>query len=68
MPLSRTQPRRGRYARVLLAVVIYVLYFNFIGVVRSEVEQGTLTHLWWAPGALAMALAVAWPLARRAAP
>ena len=68
VPLSRTQPRRGRYARVLLAVVIYVLYFNFIGVVRSEVEQGTLTHLWWAPGALGIALAIAWPLARRAAP
>ena len=68
VPLSRAQPRRGRYARVLLAVVIYVLYFNFIGVVRSEVEQGTLTHLWWAPGALAIALGLAWPLARRAAP
>ena len=67
-PLSRTQPRRGRYARVLLAVIIYVLYFNFIGVVRSEVEQGNLNHLWWAPGGLAIALAVAWPLARRAAP
>ncbi|MCY3794905.1 MAG: LPS export ABC transporter permease LptF [Gammaproteobacteria bacterium] len=68
VPLSRTQPRRGRYARVLLAVMIYVLYFNFIGVVRSEVEQGSLTHLWWAPGALAIALGLAWPLARRAAP
>ena len=68
VPLSRTQPRRGRYARVLLAVVIYVLYFNFIGVVRSEVEQGTLPHLWWAPGTLAIALAIAWPLSRRAAP
>ena len=68
MPLSRAQPRRGRYARVLLAVVIYVLYFNFIGVVRSEVEQGTLAHLWWAPGTLAFALAVFWPIARRTAP
>ena len=67
-PLSRTRPRRGRYARVLLAVVIYVLYFNVIGVVRSEVEQGALTHIWWAPGALAIVLAIAWPLARRAAP
>ncbi len=68
VPLSRARPRRGRYARVLLAVVIYVLYFNFIGVIRSEVEQGALPHLWWAPGALAIALAIAWPLARRAAP
>ncbi|MXY04241.1 MAG: LPS export ABC transporter permease LptF [Gammaproteobacteria bacterium] len=67
-PLSRTRPRRGRYARVLLAVIIYVLYFNFIGVARSEVEQGDLAHLWWAPGALAMALAIVWPLARRTAP
>lgn len=67
-PLSRARPRSGRYARVLLAVVIYVLYFNFIGVIRSEVEHGEVAHLWWAPGALAVALAIAWPLARRAAP
>lgn len=67
-PLSRTRPRRGRYARVLLAAVLYALYFNFIGIARSEVEQGDWAHLWWAPGGFAAAIGVAWLASRRAAP
>lgn len=67
-PLSRTGPRRGRYARVLLAAVLYTLYFNGIGIARSAVEQGDLTHLWWAPGGFAAAIGAAWLASRRAAP
>lgn len=68
VPLSRVRPRSGRYARVLLAAIIYALYFNFIGIARTEVEQGTLPHLWWAPSGLAVVLGVAWLASRRAAP
>ena len=66
--LSRARPRNGRYARVLLAVVLYALYFNGIGIARTAVEQGDLAHLWWAPGGLAAAIGVAWLALRRAAP
>ena len=68
VPLSRTRPRSGRYARVLLAVVIYALYFNFLGIARSEVKQGALAHLWWAPAGFGVFLAAVWVAARRAAP
>ena len=68
VPLSRVHPRSGRYARVLLAVVIYALYFNFIGIARTEVERGALPHLWWAPAGLAVFLGAAWLASRRAAP
>lgn len=68
VPLSRVRPRSGRYARVLLAAVIYALYFNFIGIARTEVEQGALPYLWWVPGGLAACLCAAWPAARRSAP
>ncbi len=68
VPLSRTRPHSGRYARVLLAVIIYSLYFNFLGIARSEVEQGALAHLWWAPAGFAALLAPVWLAARRAAP
>ena len=67
-PLSRARPRSGRYARVLLAVALYALYFNSIGIARSEVEQGALAHLWWAPGGLAAGIGVAWLASQRAAP
>ena len=65
LPLSRTRPRSGRYARIVLAVVIYALYYNVLGVVRSGVEQGTLDSLWWAPAGLALVLIVVMLLQRR---
>ncbi len=64
-PLSRTHPRSGRHARVLLAVIIYMLYFNFMGIARSGVEQGTVDHLWWAPAMLALSLVAGMLVSRR---
>ncbi len=57
LPLGRTRPRSGRYARIVIAAVIYAVYYNVLGVVRSGVEQGTLDYLWWAPLGLAVLLA-----------
>jgi lipopolysaccharide export system permease protein len=52
IPLSRTRPRHGRYAKVMLAVVIYAVYYNLIGVARTGVEQQATDSLWWAPALL----------------
>lgn len=52
VPLSRTQPRRGRYSKIMLAVVIYALYYNLLGLARTSVEQEASPYLWWAPGLL----------------
>jgi len=65
LPLGRTRPRSGRYARIIIAAVIYAFYYNVLGVVRSGVEQGTLDHLWWAPLGLAVLLATVLLLQRR---
>lgn len=54
IPLSRSRPRQGRYARILAALVIYAVYFNLIDVSRTWVEQGTAKTIWWAPGLLAL--------------
>ena len=67
MPLGRTRPRGGRYGRILLAVAVYAAYFNFIGIARSGVEQGTLQHLWWAPMGLAALVAAGMLASRKAA-
>jgi lipopolysaccharide export system permease protein len=50
IPLSRGRPRQGRYARVLLALVIYAVYYNLLDVNRTWVEQGTARYIWWVPG------------------
>lgn len=67
VPLSRSRPRAGRYARLLLALVVYVLYFNLLGMARTWVEQETLASIWWVPGLLALATTAAltpWPRVR----
>ena len=50
LPLSRTSPRQGRYGKLALAVLVYILYSNFLGAARVWVEQGTVptvVGLWW---------------------
>jgi len=54
IPMSRSRPRQGRYARMLLALVIYAVYFNLLDVARTWVELGKATGIWWAPASLAV--------------
>jgi lipopolysaccharide export system permease protein len=57
IPLSRSRPRQGRYAKMLLALGIYAVYFNLLDVSRSWVEQGNSTYIWWVPGLLSLVVA-----------
>ena len=57
IPLSRSRPRQGRYAKMLLALGIYAIYFNLLDVSRSWVEQGSMTYIWWVPGLLSLLVA-----------
>ena len=54
VPLSRSRPRHGRYAKLLLAFVIYAGYYNMIGISQTWVEQQKATNIWWAPSVLAL--------------
>jgi lipopolysaccharide export system permease protein len=65
MPLSKRRPRQGGFTRLPVALAIYAVYFNLLGIGKSWVEQETFPTLWWAPGLLAFTL-VAWWAARRA--
>lgn len=42
VPLSRTSPRQGKYAKLFTAVIIYFIYNNGIGVAQKLVERGDL--------------------------
>ena len=66
IPLSRSRPRQGRYAKMMLAVGIYAIYFILMDVSRSWVEQGSLDFIWWVPGLLGLIVAVLYfPVIRR---
>lgn len=56
IPLSRSRPRQGRYAQMLVALVAYALYFNLIRMARNWVEQGSLDTIAWVPGALLLVI------------
>lgn len=50
VPLSRTPPRRGRYAKTVIAAVIFAVFYNFSLMAKNWVEQGTVgavPGVWW---------------------
>jgi lipopolysaccharide export system permease protein len=56
VPLSRTAPRQGKYAKVAGAVIVYVLYYNLCAVAKSWIEQGVvgfMPGIWWVQVCLA---------------
>jgi lipopolysaccharide export system permease protein len=53
--LSRTSPRQGRFAKLFIAILIFVTYYNSLGVAMSWVQRGVVppaVGLWWVHGAL----------------
>jgi lipopolysaccharide export system permease protein len=52
VPLSRSRPREGRYARLFSAVLIYIIYNNLLGAAQGWVAAGKINPLlgvWWVP-------------------
>ena len=42
VPLSRTDPRQGRYAKVLPAVMLYFAYLVMLNGLRGALESGSV--------------------------
>lgn len=42
LPLSRANPREGRFARLFAAILVYIIYSNLLGVVRLWLDRGKL--------------------------
>ncbi len=60
VPLSRTNPRQGRYLKMLPAIVLYLFYLAALTSVRSEIEAGkfpVLPGLWAVHGIF---MVIAW--------
>jgi lipopolysaccharide export system permease protein len=50
VPLSRTSPREGRYARLGMALFIYLIYIDLLSIARLWMERGIVgdaVGLWW---------------------
>ena len=50
VPLSRSQPRSGRYGRLALGLLVFIIYFNLLSAAKAWVEKGEVDPslgLWW---------------------
>ncbi len=55
VPLSRSQPRAGRYGRIAIGLLVFIIYFNLLSAAKAWIEQGTVSPalgLWWVHGSL----------------
>lgn len=57
VPLSRSSPREGRYARIGVGLLIYVIYLNTLSIARISVERDSVPEwvgMWWVPALLGL--------------
>ena len=50
VPLSRIQPRQGRYGRLMIGLLVFIIYFNLLSAGKAWIEQSTVSGsvgLWW---------------------
>jgi lipopolysaccharide export system permease protein len=50
VPLSRFSPRQGRYGKLVVAVLLFVMYYNLLGVAEVWVKNGVMPPvigMWW---------------------
>ena len=55
VPLSRTQPRAGRYGRLAIGLLAFIIYVNMLSAAKAWLELGSVSPylgLWWVHGAV----------------
>jgi len=55
VPLSHLRPRQGRYAKLVLGILVYLVYANLLGLGQAWIGKGQIPAvigLWWVHGAL----------------
>nr|WP_314562506.1 LPS export ABC transporter permease LptF [uncultured Pseudomonas sp.] len=53
VPLSRVNPRQGRFLKLLPAILLYMAYLTILIIARGSIEKGKLSPtlgLWWIHG------------------
>ena len=64
IPLSKTNPRRGRYSKLFPSIILYLIYLVLLNAAKGELEEGsipTYLGLWWVHGVfLLLALVLLW--------
>jgi lipopolysaccharide export system permease protein len=52
VPLCKSSPRQGRYGRLVVAILLFVIYYNLLATAKYWVGEGVgpaAIGLWWVP-------------------
>ena len=55
VPLSKSQPRAGRYGRIAIGLLVFIIYLNMMSAAKAWIEQGTISPalgIWWVHGSV----------------
>lgn len=55
VPLSRSQPRAGRYGRLAIGLLVFIIYLNMLSAAKAWIEQSSISPalgLWWVHAAM----------------
>lgn len=56
VPLSKSQPRQGRYGKLAVGLLVFIIYFNLLSAGKAWLESGNVDAaigLWWVHGLMA---------------
>jgi lipopolysaccharide export system permease protein len=57
VPLSKSNPRRGKYAKIGVAIVIFAIYYQLFVIAKTWVEKAVVAPwvgIWWVPFLMAV--------------
>ena len=57
VPLSRSSPREGRYARLGMGLLIYIVYTQMMSISGVWMQRGVISEwlgMWWVHGVVAV--------------
>jgi lipopolysaccharide export system permease protein len=57
VPLSKTNPRQGRYVQMIPAILLYIVYLVSLNAARGSIEDGGGVLSLWAVHGLFMSIA-----------
>jgi len=55
VPLSRSRPRAGRYGRLAIGLLVFIIYLNMMSAAQAWIEQSVISPrlgIWWVHGCM----------------
>lgn len=55
VPLSKSQPRAGRYGRLGIGLLVFIIYLNMMSAAKAWIEQSSISPalgIWWVHGCM----------------